>query len=324
MPLRFALLLPLSLVPCAFDGTARAEVPTPILLLTAADPSPLVDQTARELGQSSRFQVIPLAAIAPLLRQRDAENGVAPRLAALREASHQALLSLADEQAARQLDQALTLAYDAFVRFYDPAALAQLHLLRAIAALNQARPDLARDDFRRARQLDSRFTLDAHYSPQVRAAFEEALTHGPPTSDPPSTAELTRLLALQPQARAVLVLAADRPQPGTLLIKGLLLERGGSRLTLAEADSIGVEPADSAQRQARSFGAKLRGWLEARLAPTVLRVLSPSPRSATHEGKRAWYRRWYVWAAAALVVGGVATAVPLALRREVVALDVRW
>lgn len=325
MLIRLALLPPVVLLCCGVGGAARAQPSTQILLLADSDPSQLVDLAARQLGQSPRLQVIPLAALSPLMQQRDAERNLLARITALREESRQALLALADERATTKLDEALALAQGGFVRFYEPALLAQLHLLRAIAALNQARPELAREDFQRAHQLDGALVLDAHYSPQVRQAFDQALAHGPLPSAPPASGEAARLLELQPEARWAVVLAADAPQASTLLIKGLVLERGSPHYTLIEASSISLAPAAAAQQRARELGAKLRRWFDARLAPPVVRPApSPAPRPRSVAARREWYRRWYVWAAAAVIVGGVATAVPLALQRDVVALDVRW
>jgi hypothetical protein len=324
MLIRLALLPPVMLLCCGVCGAARAQPNTQILLLADSDPSQLVDLAARQLGQSPRLQVIPLAALSPLMQQRDAERNLLARITALREESRQALLALADERATTKLDEALALAQGGFVRFYEPALLAQLHLLRAIAALNQARPELAREDFLRAHQLDGALVLDAHYSPQVRQAFDQALAHGPTPSAPPASGEAARLLELQPEARWAVVLAADAPQASTLLIKGLVLERGSPHYTLIEASSISLAPAAAAQQRARELGAKLRGWFDARLAPALLATPSPAPRPRAKTAHRRWYTRWYVLAAAAVVVGGVATALPLAFQRDVVALDVRW
>ncbi|MBK8482497.1 MAG: hypothetical protein IPL40_15255 [Proteobacteria bacterium] len=332
MTARLALLPPALLLLGGLCLAAPVRPRSRLLLLADSGPSDLVGLAARELLNSPRFQVIPLAALTPLMQQRDAETGVTARIKALREEGRQALLALADDVAARKVDEALALARSAFVRFYEPALLAQLHLLRAIAGLNQSRPDLAGEDFRRAHQLDAELILDAHYSPQVREAFARALEHEPEAATPPPSTELTALFGLQPEARYAIVLAADTPQEGTVLLKGLALERGALHYTLIDASSISIAPAAAAQARARELGVKLKAWLEARVeagaqvgvkAPVLPASPAAQPRPATAP-PRAWYARWYVWVAAAIVVGGVATAVPLALQRDVVALDVRW
>ena len=290
---------------------------------------------------------MPLAGLSALMRQRDAEARVLPRLANLREQARKALLALEHQRAATLLTEAARLGGAAFLRFYEPRVLADLHLLAGTLELQRTRPDLANEHFAAALHLWPRLALDAHHSPQVRRAFAAARRTLPPRPAP-GAPQLAAVTALDSRIRYALVLVSEKATGGMVLAKALFFDPHVRAYTTVE--SVGVLPASArSSKELAAFGDRVRTRAGA-LFPRVVAAHSqpstqPASRSAVpvgqlggrlgpeHEGEHRrdgptphvarWYRRWYVWAALAVVVGG-AVAIPLLTRSSTVDIGVQW
>lgn len=314
--------------------TATAPATTPagkpaVLVLTQAAPgtAALVATIADRLGRSSRYALQPLAALRPFLRQHDAQTQLVSKATALREKARQAMLALDHLKAGEQLDAARALLEKSFIAFYEPTTLAELDLLRGVVALQRTRPDLARSAFTQALHLDPTLKPDAHYSPQVRAAFADARKRLPERPVPAAN-EVGRLLAQLPGGRWAVVLSGERSSGGLLVVRALTYEPKKHAYGGIEALAVAVGP--DARSRAETFGARLRAALEARLPapiattrPASIPATLPWKKPITPPPTKAWYKRWYVWAIAGAVVTA-AVAIPLATRREVVDVNLRW
>lgn len=322
-------------------GIARAAPAPPttvrpqLLVITEAAPrqAVLLGRVREQLTRTSRFGVKPLAALRPLMRQRDRASGRPAKAAALVEEARRAMLALDHATALQRLDQALALMRESFVRFYDPSRLAQVHLLRGVAAFNATRPDHARREFRTAHHLDDSLTLDAHYRPQVRQAFEQALRNAPPRPEPPGEA-VGAALELVEHGQLALVLLSATDSTGQIQLRALVYDP--QRKGYARVESA-IVPQDAKPAAAARFGKRLREQLEARFAPPATApssrpvahrpdlVRAPEPASRpTTRASHPWYKRWYVWTliGAAAAAAGAAVAVPLLTRTEVVDIPV--
>jgi hypothetical protein len=278
-----------------------------------------------ELARSERYQTLLLAAVGPLMRQADDVARTRERSRVLTEDGRQALVALDHALARRKLGEALALLEKSFIRHYDPRVLAEVRVLLGVAALEVARPDLARQEFVEAHHLDPSFRLDAHYSPQVRAAFAEAGQNLSAAPAPPAD-DLVRLARLT-GARTVLLLSLE-PAGERALLRGALFSAQRSRFTAVESRLIDVSSDRTTAEGARALGAQLRRQAEAGYplppppattrAATRPRLPPPPPPPP-----RPWYLRWYTLAA----VGAALTAavvVPIALRQERVGVTARW
>jgi hypothetical protein len=332
MSSRPALLVLLGLAPLALEGLAMAaEKPTLLVVSPAAQlpqESKLLAATLAALGKSDRYRLLPLNGLLPLMREADEREAVRKRAAALVEEGRQLLVSLDHQKAKLKLDAALETLERGFVRYYDPLPLANVHLLLGQWATEQARPDLANREFEEALLLDPALTVDAHYSPQVRAAFAQAKQRSLPRPGP-STSELRKLLKLAGSPAAV-VLGVE-PAGQHALVRGAVF--AVAKGAFAGVDSRLVEIADNAavERGTSALGVELRAAAEPLFSapPPATRSLigdhkngkvqPPPPR------KKPWYRRWYVWTAAGAVVAGtLGVVLPLTIRREVVEGTARW
>lgn len=274
-------------------AAARATV----LLWPTPSADPLIDAAAQEIGRSDRLQVLPLSAVLPLLKDKDADHDVTGRLTALYEGARQAVLALDHETAARKLDEALELVSSSFVAIYDPPLVAQLHVLRGVVALGVSRPDRAREAFLAARRADENLVLDAHYSPQVRQAFEQSREEGASRATP-EPAQIRRVLGMLPHASLAAAIVADPPRNDTILLKALVYDASGDGYAAADSQTLSARSLAEGQTAARALGRRLRGMLEHRLPkpkptpalPAVVMRATPSrasrgaPRRGTSAG----------------------------------------
>lgn len=306
-----------------------AEKPALLVLPSgAAQDARLLSATAAELGCSVRYRLLLVAGLLPLMREADERAQVRRRATALEEEGRQLLVGLDHERAKVKLEAALQVLEQGFVRYYDPPALAQVHLLLGMWALDRARPDLAQREFEEAHQLDPALIPGPHYSPQVRAAFEQA-SRGTAARPAPSSEELRKLLRVS-GAPAVVVLGVD-PAGERTLLRGAVYSSTSVSYVGVESLLVDVTSEDSRGRGALALGTQLRRLAEPLYpAPASLPVVGkeitkpPDPGRRLRPGK-PWYRRWYTWAAVGAVVAGVVgVTVPLATRREVVESTVGW
>lgn len=311
----------------AAEGDGRpGEHAKPLVIALAGTYQPSLSQTAiAELARGRSYRLLPLEAVHPLLRQHDAGENLLQRIQTLREEGHQALLALDQGGAEEKLEQASRLLERSFARFYEPALAAEIHVLRGVAALRASRPDLAREEFVEAHQLYPALELDAHYSPQVRSAFTQA-SRSSPTQSAPTPTQLGALLRVVGNvARAVVVLVQPLESQHRLA-QLLVFDPARERYVLVESAPIPPGDEQRASREAMELGRRVRGSLdgalELRTPGSQLARARATPKR--QPSARPWYKRWYVWAAAGLVLASVAVTVPLATRREVVDLDVNW
>jgi hypothetical protein len=311
--------------------SSSPATPAKLLLVTQAskEAAPIVAAVVGELGKSERYATRPLSALRPLLRQQDTAAKVLPRASALLEQARKAMLALDHPGAQAKLDGARAILRTGFVELYAPTRLAQVELLRGVVSLNRARPDLARAAFIEALHLDPTLAPDAHYSPQVRAAFAEAKSKRP-ARPIPRAALIARALARVDRGRRAVVLAGGRGESGLLIVRALQLAAGKTAgYRDVEALALAANNAGAADR-ARAFGSKLRSALEAhyplpKSQPTSRKVVKTPTSQPKHPPPppKPWYKRWYIWAIAGAVIGA-AVAIPLATRKDVIDAQVNW
>lgn len=298
-----------------------------VIVVTTGGATPLDEAATAELARGRHFKLLTVSALVPLAKQRDAANSVMARAGDLREHGRQALLALDHETAANKLAEALAILDKSLVRFYDPRFLADILVLRGIASLRMSRPELARESFAAAHQLDPKFKLDAHYSPQVRNAFEDAVGSAP-TSAAPTSSQLAALVELAPHAQLAVVLATDHGTTDHLALQALLFDPQKRDYVGIESEDVTTADPVKQRAAARSLGGRLAATLDQRFAPpstAALTALTENPPRQRPEIKpKPWYTRWYVWTAVGVVAGGLAIALPLALREEVVDMTVEW
>jgi hypothetical protein len=292
-----------------------------ILAFAEASQAGVSQSILAEVAASHSYRLLPVSALAPLLRQRDAEEQLIERAESLREEGRQALLALDQAAARAKLDAALSLLERSFVRFYAPSRLAELRLIRGVAALRASRPDLARQEFVKARQLDATLEPDAHYSPQVRSAYAQAIT-ALPARPAPTPGEISAVIEQIDSAKLALVLIVETPDERHTVVQVLIFDPSQRRYTTVESVPL---PSDvrGAERASQALGRRLRAQLAEQVEPPVAVGPTSQPNKRA-KPPRPWYKRWYVWAAAAAVVAGTAVAIPFAARRDVVDLEVSW
>ena len=309
------LVLATLLHPTAGRGAERA----PLLVIVQAPGSTahLVTPIQDELARSVRTRPLLLQALTPLMQQADDRAGVRARATTIVEEGRRAMVGLDHALAQAKLGEALDLLRSSFVRYYDPSVEAEVHLLLGVVYLEQmARPDLARQELCEVHHLVPSFKLGPHYSPQARAAFEEAGRTLPPPPVPPL--ESIRRLAPLAGARLALVLTVQGAGEQSLVQGSLFVE---SRNAYVGVESRLVDPrdAEAVRRQGAALGSQLRTMVEAQLPPLPPpRVIKKKRRPPPPPPPPPWYRRWYAWAGAGggIVAVTLAIVLPLALRQK--------
>ena len=309
------------------QGRGRTPPPVVVVLPSLQQQASLVAGAGEALARSNRYRVVLLPALHPLLRQADDKAQVRERARVLVEEGRQALVALDHALAKAKLTAALEVLEKSFLRFYDPRVVAEARVLLGVAAVDMARPDLARQDFVAALNLDPQLKLDAHYSPQVRAAFAEAGSNLPAPPPPPADS-LRRVVQLAGAGtRAVVVLSVE-PAGERFLLKGALYADAKGSYTGVESRLIDPANPSGVTEEARKVGAQMRRMAESfyPAAPRIVIVKKKDDRVPVNPPpkKRPWYKRWYVWAAVAGVVATAGIALPLSLRSKHVETTITW
>jgi len=300
-----------------------------VILPSVEEHAGLLEVADVEFVRTERYRVILLAALLPLMRQADDAAKVRMRATVLVEEGRQALVALDHNRAKDNFLAALSLFEKSFIRYYDPRLVAEVRVLLGVTALHMARPDWAYQEFVEAHHLAPTFKLDAHYSPQVRSAFNEA---GQKMSPPPapSTEDLHRIVRLA-ESRVALVLSVESTGERELIKGALYLD---DKRSYTGVESRLVNPADgsSISTEARALGIQMRkmveryfpgaakGWKVVR--PKEDRLKTPLPLARSRPAK-PWYLRWYTLAAAGIILS-TAITLPLVLEREYVPLVAQW
>jgi hypothetical protein len=326
--LRATLLRALPLVLLLAPRSALAEErPLLVELLLARDRSAaLLTPAAEALARSPNFRIVHLRALLPLMREADSRERIQQEVVAAVEEGRKALVALDHERASTLLAEALRMAQRSYLRYHDPATVANIRLLLGVVAMQRARPDLARPEFVELLQLQPDFKLDAHYSPQVRASFAEAAKLVPPSPPSPSSVELRKIVELA-GARGAVVLGAE-PADGTTLLKGALYLLETDRYAAVESRlALSDDPALARQR-AVELGEVLRATGEKRFPRQSVGPRPPPPRPhplpPPPPPNNHWYQRWYLWAGVGLVLATLAVAIPVGLREKYDRGTVSW
>jgi hypothetical protein len=307
------------------EASWGAERPALVVIpQTAAKDAALFSPTEREIAKSERIRLVLLGALQPLMRQADERSNIRGRTGVVVEEGRKALMALDHDLARQKLSGALSDLERSYMRYYDPRVQAQVRVLLGVISLEIARPDLARQEFVEALQLDPTLNLDAHYSPQVRTAFSEALQNAPPPSAP-STENLHRLVKLA-TAKGALVLSLERNGEQVLLKGALYLDEKGSYIGV-ESRLVNTAQSSLTGSEAVALGVQMRRMVDAHFpAPksslvVLKKPLVPPPPPPRR--RKPWYLKWYTFVAA----GGIITAaiaLPLALRGRYVEMTLRW
>ncbi|MCA9665861.1 MAG: hypothetical protein KC503_09745 [Myxococcales bacterium] len=295
-------------------ASADGELPALVLVEQGLDARARAIVIA-ELSKSKRMRVVPLRALLPAMRSHDRQRRVLERAKALRLRGRQATIALDHPKAAKVLGEARQLLDGSFVRYYDPRRIARIEVLVGVAAMQSVEPDQARDAFVRALHLDPSLTLTAHYSPQVRAAFNSAKSSLPPAPAPTAT-DLLRVVELA-DARALLLVRGEA-QDGTLLLSTMLLSRREKR-ALANTSHVIAASGDARDKALAAFITRARERAD-QLYPapkTLVKIKNGKKPIVIPPPPTPWYKRWYTWVGLGV---GVAAAiiVPLSVRRDTV------
>ncbi|MFH1131914.1 MAG: hypothetical protein V1754_11305 [Pseudomonadota bacterium] len=293
-----------------FGGQVSHADPRPnILVHIQGESSTILSSVLDELSKSDNFNVLQFSALISLLRQKDETNKTLSRVNELCEQARISMLKLDHRMSKEKFQKALELLERSFVRYYDPNLIAQVHILRGVAALYMARPDLARQAFVTARHFDNKLELDSHFSPQVRAAFEQAISSLPPRPAPPPDS-MASVVDLVPGTKFAIVLSADPSETNHTLVKSLLFERKSKSYSSVESHNFISSEALSVDTNAKEFSRKLRTLLNNRFG-------------SLEKKEKPWFKQWYVWTAAG-ILASAAIVIPLATRSEVVDISAHW
>jgi len=313
----------LSLPGLAFATPASRPTRPSVLLITQGDAS-LLQGVEEKLLSSRRYRIVLLQGLVPLMQQADSRAGVRTKAAELTEEGRKAMVALDQALAQARLTEALKLLRASFVRYYDPRVLAQVHLLLGALFLeHQARPDLARQQFNEVHHMDAGFTLDAHYSPRVRTAFDESRRSLPPELAPPP--EDVKRLATLAGASVAMVLTVQGAGEQSLVQGSLFLVDKGV-YTRVESRLVPVADPKRAKAQTAALGLQLDGMLEAHFPapkPSPVKIKKKKKKKKVPPPPTPWYLRWYTLAAAGVVVTA-AIVLPLTLRTKTSDVVFEW
>lgn len=309
-------------VPVSTERTA----PQVLLIVKGSRASgKLLQNVEDQLLTSRHYRIVLMQGLVPLMQQADNQAAIRSKSAQIIEEGRQAMVALDQALALSRLTAARDLLAQSFVRYYDARILAQVHLLLGVVYLEQqARPDLARQEFVEVHQLDSSFALDAHYSPRVRTAFTEA-EHNLPQQPVPPPDDVERLARLAGATAAMVLTVQEAGEQSLVQGSMFLAERGA--YTTVESRLVSVTDADRSQRQTTALGGQLRRMLEVRFplpGPPPKRIKKPKQaKQPIPPPPPPWYLRWYTLATAGVVVTA-AIVLPLTLRTKTSDLEVRW
>jgi len=318
------------------QGVALAT-PHKVLLFSHGNSQQAANIILEILNTSPRLTVLSATAVVPLLRQADLADDSVRKASDLHEQGRQALLALDHDRAHRLLEEARQLLEHSSAWLYEPELVAQVHLLRGVVAVRAARPDLARQAFIAAHHMDPALELDAHYSPQVRSAFEQTVASAPP-APAPSAKQLARIASVVPHTNFALVITVDEIHGQPTLLKALTFEK--RQKAYVEVDSEQIPSASGASgglvQSAQALGQRLKRQLESRLLgpasrpflaatlPTSRAIARLPYSTPVYVRTKPWYKRWYVWTTVGVVAAAAAVAIALTARDDVVDLSVSW
>lgn len=259
------------------------------------------------------------------LRELDRRRGILDDAGELLRKGRQLSLGLKLDQAAAVFQRAAARLEEGFVRYHEPDRLAEPLLLLGVALFQSGKKDEAHKAFMRAAALAPAMELaEGYYGPSVRRAFARARRDlGKLEVAVPPPGELARICRAAGLAGMVVVSLehmGDRP-----VLRLALFDAAEGGFTAAETVMIN-------QADARAAGTEVANRLRAKVAATAGVRWAPGPPTPDggvaapadrgQEGTAPWYvRHWWIWPAAAVVVGA-AVALPLTVFREDV-VDVR-
>jgi len=295
----------------------------------ADEAEPLWRQAQEALAEDT-FRWLTEAEIGDKLREVDGQEGRMEKAKVLIRQGEELQLALDLEAAWEEYHRAEILLEEGFVRYYEPALLAQAVLRQGVVRQLQGDLPSARLFFQRALRLAPDLKLSqAYFSPSVRKAFLQAGKEmSPEPARAPLDEERSRLcLALQlpvlllgehhpgqqeewrlslflsSSAKTVLQLSPRRTERGlSLSAEDLEL----LRTTVARGTGVGLAPGPR----------KLQGLAEG--PPRSAWPLGPpdAGRPRGPSGPRPWYiRHWWIWPTVAVVVG-LSVALPLTVFRS--------
>ena len=319
---RHLTLLPLGIIAFGYPvAVSAAEGDTPralVVRLPGGDPK-IIDPLVASMGKTSRFQVVLLEGLFPLMRQADDRDDIKKTASREMERGRAALLALKHDQADKHLHTSRQTMETGFVRYYQPRLLAQVYILLGVAATNRARPDQATEFFTRVRHLAPKTKLDAHYSPQVRTTFARTALDLPP-APAPSPKEMQKLLSL---ARADVALVISHETTGTAdgRIKGVIYERQKNAYTDTATFPLTHQGA-MASSVLEDIGRQMGDQLALAASDESMTLVTADSR--TDDESPPWYGRWYTWVGIGAIVAA-AVVVPLVMTSsDHVELKVRW
>ncbi len=305
------------------------------------------------------------------LREKDQEAGLMDEVGRLLRRGRELQLGLKMEEALVEYRHALHRLEIGYIRYYEPARLAEVLLAMGVAQHQLGQAVEARKAFMRALALAPGLELaKGYYGPSVRQVFAEArIALGPLRPGVPQPVEIDRLcratkldamivawvermgqrsffrlslfdakqgqfvavesgFLVEAQAEQVGREQARRLQESLVELLGLCVESIDAGSLVAESDAgEGVDGTGDAGdgtdggvfSSSRPDGGVLSG---PDAGPVWLDGLTTGPKAGDDDD--AWYtRHWWIWPAAALVVG-TAIALPLTVFREdVVDVQVR-
>jgi len=295
-----------------------------------ADEADPLWRQAREALAQERFRWLTEAEIGETLREVDGQEGRMEKAKTLIRQGEELQLALDLEAAWEEFHRAETLLEEGFVRYYEPALLAQAVLRQGVVRQLQGDLPSARLFFQRALRLapDLKLSL-AYFSPSVRKAFLQASQEMIPEPARAPLDEERKRLCQAAELPALLLVEHHPGQPEewrlslflsssaktVLQLSPRRTERGLSlnaediellRTTVARGTGVGLAPGPR-KLQGLAGGPPRSAW------PLGPKDASP-PRGAS--GPRPWYiRHWWIWPTVA-VVAGLSVALPLTVFRS--------
>ena len=334
-------------------------------------------EQARLVWRDLPIELIETAAWRLRLKEKDQEAGLMDEVGRLLRRGRELQLGLKMEEALVEYRQALRRLEVGYIRYYEPARLAEVLLAMGVAQHQLGRAEDARKAFMRALALAPGLKLaKGYYGPSVRQVFAEArIALGPLRPGVPQPVEIDRLcraskldamivawvermgqrsffrlslfdakqgqfvavesgFLVEAQAEQVGREQARRLQESLVELLGLCVESIDAGSLVAEPDAgedvdgagdagVASDAGDTADGGVLSSSRPDGGVLSGSDAgPVWLDGLTTRPKVGDDD--EAWYtKHWWIWPAAAVVVG-TAIVLPLTVFREdVVDVQVR-